>query len=61
MLMVGFFETVASARAIAARYADSLSIRAFLHYDLTEAMPHHSSFTVIRKRPPSTSTTRSLP
>src|SRR6266567_129415 len=52
MLMVGFFENLASERAIAARCADSLSIRAFLHYELTEATPHHSSFTVIRKRLP---------
>ena len=31
MLMVGFFENLASERAIAARCADSLSIRVFLH------------------------------
>ena len=52
MLMVGFFENLASERAIAARCADSFSIRGFLHYALTEATPHHSSFTVIRKRLP---------
>lgn len=50
MLMVGFFENLASERAIAARCADSLSIRAFLHYGLTEPTPHHSSLTVIRQR-----------
>lgn len=50
MLMVGFFENLASERAIAARCADSLSIREFLHYGLGEATPHHSSFTVIRQR-----------
>lgn len=50
MLMVGFFENLASERAIAARCADSLSIRAFLHYGLGERTPHHSSFTVIRQR-----------
>jgi transposase len=50
MLMVGFFENLASERAIAARCADSLAIRAFLHYELTETPPHHSSFTVIRQR-----------
>lgn len=50
MLMVGFFENVASERAIAMRCADSLSIRAFLHYGLGEQTPHHSSFTVIRQR-----------
>jgi len=37
---------------IAARCADSLAIRAFLHYELTEATPHHSSLTVIRQRLP---------
>ena len=52
MLMVGFFENLTSERAIAARCADSLSIRAFLHYELTETPPHHSSFTVIRQRLP---------
>jgi transposase len=50
MLMVGFFENLASERAIAARCADSLAIRAFLHYGLTERTPHHSSLTVIRQR-----------
>src|SRR5438034_1771003 len=52
MLMVGFFENLTSERAIAARCADSLSIRALLHYELTETPPHHSSFTVIRQRLP---------
>jgi transposase len=52
MLMVGFFENLPAERAIAARCADSFSIRAFLHYDLTERTPHHSSFTVIRQRLP---------
>ena len=50
MLLVGFFENIPSERAIAARCADSLSIRGFLHYDLTEQTPHHSSFTRIRQR-----------
>lgn len=50
MLLVGFFEGIASERGIASRCADSLSIRQFLGYDLWEATPDHSSFTVIRKR-----------
>jgi len=50
MLLVGFFENLPSERAIAARCADSLSIREFLHYGLGERTPHHSSFTVIRQR-----------
>lgn len=50
MLMVGFFENLASERAIAARCADSLAIRAFLHYGLTEQTPEHSTLSVIRQR-----------
>lgn len=50
MLMVGFFEGLESERAIAARCADSLAIRAFLHYGLEEATPDHSTLTVIRQR-----------
>jgi transposase len=50
MLIIGFFENIASERGIASRCADSLSIREFLHYSLTEATPEHSSFTVIRQR-----------
>src|SRR4051812_7993806 len=43
MLMVGFFEDLPSERAIASRCADSLSVRAFLGYALTEATPDHST------------------
>src|ERR1041385_6819020 len=50
MIMVGFFEDLPSERAIAARCADSMSIRAFLKYELNEKTPDHSSFTVIRQR-----------
>ena len=50
MIMVGFFEDLPSERAIAARCADSLSIRTFLKYELHEKTPEHSSFTVIRQR-----------
>ncbi len=50
MIMVGFFEDLPSERAIAARCADSMSIRSFLKYDLHEKTPEHSSFTVIRQR-----------
>lgn len=50
MLLVGFFENIPSQRGIAARCADSLSIRKFLHYALTEATPDHSSLTVIGQR-----------
>lgn len=50
MLMVGFFENIGSQRGLAARCADSLSIRGFLGYSLSEATPNHSSMTVIRDR-----------
>ena len=50
MLMVGFFENLPSERAIASRRADSLSLRGFLGYSLTEATPDHSSLRVIRRR-----------
>jgi len=50
MIMIGFFEDLPSERAIAARCADSMSIRAFLNYELDEQTPDHSSFTVIRQR-----------
>ena len=50
MLMVGFFENIGSERGIASRCADSLSIRGFLGYTLTEGTPDHSSLSVIRER-----------
>src|SRR5665213_952859 len=50
MMMVGFFENLPSERAIAARCDDSIAIREFLRYDLTEATPDHSSLSVIRQR-----------
>jgi transposase len=50
MLMVGFFEDLPSERSIASRCGDSLSIRGFLGYELTESTPDHSSLSVIRER-----------
>lgn len=50
MLMVGFFEDLPSERSIASRCADSLSVRGFLGYNLTETTPDHSSLSVIRTR-----------
>lgn len=50
MLMIGFFENLPSERAIASRCEDSLSLRAFLGYELTENTPDHSSLSVIRAR-----------
>jgi transposase len=52
MLVVGYFESLDSQRAIAWRCADSLSLRAFLGIPLNEATPDHSSLTKIRQRLP---------
>lgn len=52
MLIVGFLEGIGSERGIAARCEDSLTIRRFLGYSLTEETPEHSSFTVFRQRLP---------
>ena len=52
MLFVGFFENIGSERAIASRCDDSISIRRFLRYDITESTPEHSSLSVIRQRLP---------
>src|ERR1039457_1634818 len=50
MVMVGFFEDLTSERGIAARCADSIAIRQFINYELTEATPDHSSLSIIRQR-----------
>ena len=50
MLMIGFFENIPSERGIAERCSDSISIRFFLGYDLTQATPDHSTLSVIRDR-----------
>ena len=50
MLMVGFFENISSERGIADRCQDSISIRFFLGYDLTQNTPDHSTLSVIRSR-----------
>jgi transposase len=50
MLMVGFFEGLDSERGIAWRCADSLGLRRFLGYGLTEGTPEHSTLSVIRNR-----------
>ena len=50
MLMVGFFENIASERGIASRCQDSISIRFFLGYDLTGNTPDHSTLSIIRSR-----------
>jgi transposase len=50
MLMIGFFEDIDSERGIAWRCADSVSLRDFLGYSLTERTPDHSTLSVIRNR-----------
>lgn len=50
MLMIGYFEGIDSERGIAWRCADSLGLREFLGYDLTQKTPDHSSLSVIRNR-----------
>jgi len=52
MLFIGYFEGIDSQRGIAWRCADSLSLKSFLGYELTEATPDHSSLTRIRDRLP---------
>ena len=50
MLMIGYLEGLGSERGIAWRCADSLSLREFLGYDLTQRTPDHSTLSVIRSR-----------
>ena len=50
MTLVGYFEGIGSDRGIAWRVSDSLSLRHFLGYDLSEATPDHSSMSRIRQR-----------
>lgn len=50
MLLVGYFEGISSERGIAWRCADSLSLREFLGYELTERTPDHSTLSGLRRR-----------
>jgi transposase len=50
MLMIGYLEGIDSERGIAWRCADSLSLREFMGYDLTQRTPDHSTLSVIRGR-----------
>jgi transposase len=50
MLIIAFFQNIASEREIERRCHDSLSIREFLGYDLTERVPDHTTLSVIRLR-----------
>jgi transposase len=52
MIFVGYFEGIASQRGIAWRCSDSLSLRTFLHLQLHEPSPDHSSLTRVHQRLP---------
>jgi transposase len=49
MLFIGFFEGIDSERGIAWRVADSMALRQFLEYELTEGTPDHSSISRTRR------------
>lgn len=50
ILLIGFFEGIDSERGIDWRCADSLTLREFLGYKLTESTPDHSTLCTIRQR-----------
>ncbi len=52
MILVGYFEGLASQRGIAWRCSDSRSLAEFLGYGPTEETPDHSSLTRIHQRLP---------
>ena len=52
ILMIGYFEGLGSEPGIAWRVADSLALRRFLGYPLSESPPDHSSLSRIRQRLP---------
>ena len=52
MLLLGYFEGVDSERGIAWRVADSLSLREFLGFSVTESTPDHSTMSRTRRLMP---------
>lgn len=52
MLMIGYFEGLDSERGIDWRVTDSLTLRQFLGYELTESTPDHSTLSRTRHRLP---------
>ena len=50
LLFIGYFEGIASERGIAWRVADSLGLRHFLGFSLTDNTPDHSTMSKIRRR-----------
>ena len=49
LLVLGYFEGLDSERAIAWRAADSLSVRSFLHLELPDPAPDHSTISRTRR------------
>jgi transposase len=49
LLLVGYFEGIDSERGIAWRVADSLALRSFLSFSLTELTPDHSTISRTRR------------
>ena len=49
LLLIGFFEGIASERGIGWRVADSFSLRRFLSYGLTETTPDHVTISRTRR------------
>jgi transposase len=49
ILLVGYFEGIDSERGIAWRISDSLALRRFLAYDVTQAPPDHSTISRTRR------------
>lgn len=49
LLLIGFFEGIASERGIGWRVADSLSLRRFLSYGLAETTPDHVTISRTRR------------
>src|SRR5262245_56037115 len=52
MILVGYFEGIASQRGIAWRCSDSRSLAEFLGFGPTDATPDHSSLSRIHQRLP---------
>jgi transposase len=50
LLLIGYFEGLDSERGIAWRVADSLTLREFLGYELSERTPDHSTISRNRRR-----------
>jgi transposase len=49
MLLIGYFEGIDSERGIAWRCADSMSLKSFLGYGLTDATPDHTTVSRTRR------------